>query len=65
MSSITISIPEESMAELREKAARLKTSPEQLLQASVEELLARPDAEFVRAIEYVLGKNQQLYRRLA
>lgn len=65
MSSITISIPDKSMAELREKAARLRTSPEQLLQASVEELLARPDAEFERATEYILGKNQELYRRLA
>ena len=65
MSSITISIPDESMAELKEKAARLKTSPELLLQASLEELLARPDAEFERAVEYVLKKNQELYRRLA
>jgi hypothetical protein len=65
MSSITISIPDESMAELREKAARLRTSPEELLRASVEELLARPDAEFEHALEYVLRKNQELYRRLA
>lgn len=64
MSSITISIPDERMTELREKAARLKISPEQLLRASVEELLGRPDAEFDRAVEYVLTKNQELYRRL-
>lgn len=65
MSSITISIPDESMAELREKASRLNISPEQLLRASVEELLARPDADFQRAVEYVLAKNRELYRRLA
>jgi antitoxin FitA len=65
MSSITVLIPDERLEELKEKAARLRVSPEDLVRASVEELLMRPDDEFERAVEYVLKKNQELYRRLA
>lgn len=65
MSSITIPLPEERLEALKEKAARLKVSPEDLVRASVEEILTRPDDEFERAVEYILNKNKDLYRRLA
>ena len=65
MSSITIALPEERLEALKEKATRLKVSPEELVRAGVEEILSRPDDEFERAAEYVLKKNQELYRRLA
>jgi DNA-directed RNA polymerase subunit L len=32
---------------------------------SVEELLAQPEEAFQRALDYVLEKNEELYRRLA
>jgi hypothetical protein len=47
---------------LKEMAARLGLSPEELVRVSVEELLARPDEEFERAVDYVLKKNAELYR---
>ena len=31
----------------------------------IEELLARPEPAFEQAVEYVLSKNAELYRRLA
>ncbi len=65
MTTITISLPEARLQQLKEKAARLKIAPEELVRASVEELLARPDEEFQQALEYVLNKNAELYRRLA
>ncbi len=65
MSSITIPIPDERWAELKEKAARLQVTPEELVRASLEELLTRPDDAFERASEYVLKKTHELYRRLA
>ena len=40
-------------------------SPEELARAGVEELLARPEETYQRAIDYVLKKNAELYRRLA
>jgi antitoxin FitA len=36
-----------------------------LARAGVEELLARPEETYQRAIDYVLKKNAELYRRLA
>ena len=65
MSSITIELPEERLQKLRELAAELGVTPEELLRASVEGLLNRPDDEFKQAAEYVLKKNSELYRRLA
>ena len=65
MTTITIGLPDERALRLREMAARLGVSPEDLVRVSVEELLARPDEEFERAVHYVLKKNADLYRRLA
>jgi antitoxin FitA len=65
MSSITIELPEERLQKLREMASELGVTPEELLRASVEDLLKRSDDEFKQAAEYVLKKNSELYRRLA
>jgi predicted transcriptional regulator len=65
MNNITITLPDDSMARLKEVAAGLGTSPEELVRASVEDLLGRPEEEFQRAADYVLKKNEVLYRRLA
>ncbi|MDQ3753576.1 MAG: DNA-binding protein [Acidobacteriota bacterium] len=65
MNAITITIPDEQMEKLREAAARLGLAPEELARVGVEELLKRPDDEFGRAADYVLRKNEELYRRLA
>jgi len=64
MSYLTISLPEHRMSKLKEMAAGLGTTPEELVLASVEDLLGRPE-EFREAIDYVLKKNEELYRRLA
>jgi hypothetical protein len=50
---------------LEEIAARFNVSPEALVRVSIEELLARPDDSFRKALDYVLTKNAELYRRLA
>jgi len=52
MIHITISISDDRMQKLREKA-------------SLEDLLALPEEDFRQAPEYVLSKNAELYRRLA
>ena len=64
MSSINVPISDEHLEELWQRAAELKVSPEELVRASVEELLARPDDAFERVAAYVLKKNQELYHRL-
>lgn len=65
MTTITITLPDDRLQKLKEKASRLRVSPEELVRATVEELLDRPEEEFQRALEYVLNKNAELYWRLA
>jgi antitoxin FitA len=65
MSTITVAIPDDRMQRLHEAAARLGVAPEDLVRVSIEELLARPDDKFERAVAHVLAKNAELYRRLA
>ncbi len=65
MTSITITLPEDRLAKLREIAARVNVTPEDLARVSIEELLTRPDEAFKQTVEYVLQKNSELYRRLA
>lgn len=65
MSTITITLSDERVAQLREIAARFGVKPEDLARVGIEELLTRPAEAFQQAVEYVLRKNQELYRRLA
>lgn len=65
MNTITVSLPKERLQKLQEFAHQLQVSPEELVRASIEELLTRPEEEFQRALEIVLEKNAELYRRLA
>ena len=65
MSSITINLTDEHLLKLKEIAARLQVSPEDLARMSIEELIAQPEEDFERAADYVLSKNAELYRRLA
>jgi len=65
MNAITITLPNERLMKLREIAARFGVTPEELVRLSVEELLTRPDQAFEDAVSHVLGKNKELYQRLA
>jgi hypothetical protein len=50
---------------LRDEAKRLGVSAEALAQLAVEDLLDRPEADFERATQLVMEKNQELYDRLS
>ena len=65
MTTITIGLSEDRALRLKDLAARLGVSAEDLVRVSVDELLARPDEEFEAAVDYVLKKNAELYDRLA
>ncbi|MDB9540951.1 DNA-binding protein [Anabaenopsis arnoldii] len=64
MATITINISEEQLQKLQELAQQLNISTEQLLSASLEDLLNRRQGEFTQAANYVTQKNAQLYQRL-
>jgi hypothetical protein len=63
--SYTISLSEKQSQQLREIADQYPIAPEELVRASVEDLLNRPQDDFQIALEYVLKKNSELYKRLA
>ncbi len=65
MTTITIPLSEERIAQLRIWAEQAGLPPEEFLRRRVEQLLERPDEQFRQAANYVLGKNAELYRRLA
>ena len=65
MTSLTVSISDDCFPKLKEVAVKLGVTPEELAVASIEDLLARPEDSFEEAVEYVLKKNAELYRRLA
>ena len=65
MTTISFALPEDRLQKLNEMAVHLHVAPEELIRASVEDLLIRPEEEFRRALDYVLEKNTDLYQRLA
>ena len=65
MSSITVELHPEQLLKLQHLADRLGTSVETLTRSIIEDLLTGPDEKFERAAEYVMRKNEELYRRLA
>ena len=62
---LSIELTETEGTKLRAEAARLGVKPEALARAALADLLRNEDEEFRRAAEYVLRKNEELYRRLA
>ncbi|BAZ01225.1 hypothetical protein NIES37_52240 [Tolypothrix tenuis PCC 7101] len=65
MNTITINIPDEYLLKLQQKATHLGISVEELVLMGVEELLNQPETSFQDAMNYVLNKNAELYKRLA
>jgi hypothetical protein len=65
MSTITITLPDERLNRLERRAADLGITVEELVELSVDELLAKTDEAFEQAVNRVLEKNRDLYERLA
>ena len=65
MVTITVTLSEDRLQKLQALAKQFRIAPEELLRVSVEELIARPQADFQKALEYVLETNKELYTRLA
>jgi len=65
MEQLTITLPTDVATQLRTTAKDLGIKPEDFMLASLQEKLAKLDAEFINAMNYVLKKNAELYKRLA
>jgi hypothetical protein len=65
MTTITIPLSDERLAQLRTWVEQAGLGPEESLRRRVEQFLERPDEPFRLAADYVLQKNAELYRRLS
>jgi len=65
MVTITVTVSEDRLQKLQDLAKQFNIPTEELLRVSLEELVARPQEDFQKALEYVLEKNKELYQRLA
>lgn len=65
MNTITITLPDDRLVRLKEKAGQLGIAPEDLARAGIEDLLSFPDEIFRHALENLLKRNEELYHRLA
>jgi len=65
MTTFTLELEESKVEALREKANRYGLKPEQLVTASIEDLVAQPEPDFDEVVQRVLSKNEILYHRLS
>lgn len=65
MAILTISITEDHMQLLRERAVRYSVRLEDLVRIGIEDIMSRPEKEFSEVLQFVLHKNAEIYRRLA
>jgi hypothetical protein len=61
---LSIELSQEQGKTLQSTAERLGLSPEELARAGLADMLGIFQEDFNKAAEYVLNKNQELYRRL-
>ncbi|NOK60883.1 MAG: hypothetical protein GFH27_549289n135 [Chloroflexi bacterium AL-W] len=65
MRTISIQLDDTKATLLQEKAEHHGLSLEQLVRAAIEDLLAQPETDVEAAMQRVLAKNEDLYKRLA
>ena len=65
MEQVTINLPESIAVQVKSVANNSGISVEDFLVASVQDRLERFDPDFTKAMEYVINKNAELYKRLA
>lgn len=65
MVTITVTLSEDRLQKLQELAKQFNIPTEELLRISFEELVARPQEDFQKALAYVLETYKELYKRLA
>ena len=65
MTTISIQLDEAQSNRLRDLARELKVDADDLAKAAINDLVSRPAKDFESAIQRVMAKNRELYRRLA
>jgi hypothetical protein len=64
MTTLTVTIDDRKAKALKSKAEHYGLPLEDLLVASIENLVTQPEPDFERVVKHVLTKNRELYHRL-
>lgn len=65
MVSLTINLSDEQFIKLEKKAKDCGLSAKELVEIEIDEIVLETDKEFSSSLDYVLKKNQELYKRLS
>ena len=65
MEPVIVNLTDQLAIKVKEAESKIGISPEEFIKSGVEEKLLLLDPDFRNAIEHVLNKNAELYRRLA
>lgn len=65
MTTITIPLEDNKLKMLKEKSEKLGVNYQDIIKASIDDLLTNPDESFLATLNYLLNKNKELYERLS
>ena len=65
MKTIAVELDDKKIDALNKQANQLGISTQQLINATFDDLLSKPDSDFEKAMNYILKKNKKLYEKLA
>jgi len=65
MGTITVTVPDEHLTRLAQRARDRGITVEDMVRLSLNDLLAKTDEAFNQVVDRVLEKNKTLYERLA
>lgn len=64
MGTITITMPDNLLEQLKKIASDFNVTVEELICLSIESVLVQPEQDFLQAMSYILNKNHELYQGL-
>ena len=65
MATINLNIDDKKVKLLQKKADEFGLSLNELLAATFDDLILKPDESFSNAVNYIIKKNKKLYEKLA
>lgn len=65
MKTITISMDDHKLNLLENTAKKFGLSVNDLVEATFEDLISKPDDDFQNAMNFILKKNHDLYKKLS
>ena len=62
---MTIDLSDKQAEQFQQLAKSLSISPQELVRAAIDDFLLCQSEDFSQVAHYVLGKNEELYKRLS